>query len=103
MLSVDIFGYDIPEIKRMADANKIRFKKPVQPTFNKKQASADNPAEKMNNSTPKNLKAVSKISGGANMLDVKLAVGNMVGQMRLGIGDVVIIVCVGVYTKTAIN
>ncbi|HLV39716.1 MAG TPA: UvrD-helicase domain-containing protein [Xanthomarina sp.] len=103
MLSADIFGDDIPEIKRMADANKIRFKKPVQPTFNKKQASADNPSEKINISTPKNLKPVSKISGGANLFDGKLAVGNMVEHMRFGKGEVVKIEGVGGDTKAEIK
>ncbi|HLV15110.1 MAG TPA: UvrD-helicase domain-containing protein [Xanthomarina sp.] len=103
MLSADIFGDDIPETKRRADANKIRFKKPVQPTFKKKQPMADKPSEKITISTPKNLKPVSKTASGPNLFDGKLAVGNMVEHMRFGKGEVVKIEGVGGDTKAEIK
>ena len=102
MLDADIFGDDIPETKRRADANKIRFKKPVQPTFKKKQGSSSKP-EKMVISTPKNLKPVSKTNGNTNLFDSKLVVGNIVEHLRFGKGEVLKIEGVGGDTKAEIK
>ncbi|MCX7547730.1 UvrD-helicase domain-containing protein [Xanthomarina sp. F1114] len=103
MLDADIFGDDIPETKRRAQANKIRFKKPVQPDFKKKKPTQEKPSDKVVISTPKNLKPVSKSSGGTNLFDGKLAVGNMVEHMRFGKGEVVKIDGVGSDTKAEIK
>jgi DNA helicase-2/ATP-dependent DNA helicase PcrA len=103
MLSADIFGDDIPEIKRMADANKIRFKKPVQPTFKKKQTTTENASEKITINTSKNLKPVSKASGSVNLFDSKLAVGNLVEHLRFGKGEVLKIEGAGSDTKAEIK
>ena len=103
MLDADIFGDDIPEIKRRAEANKIRFKQPVQPTFKKGNAASQNPVEKTTISTPKNLKPVSKMSGGTNLFDGKLTVGNMVEHMRFGKEEVVNIEGAGGDTKAEIK
>jgi len=102
MLDADIFGDDIPETKRRADANKIRFKKPVQPTYKKKQGSSSKP-EKMVISTPKNLKPVSKTNGNTNLFDSKLVVGNIVEHLRFGKGEVLKIEGVGGDTKAEIK
>lgn len=79
MLDADIFG-DI-------EPNKIRFKKPIQPTFKKKGPAVSKP-EKNIVSTPKNLKPVSKTSGNTNLFDSKLVVGNVVEHLRFGKGEV---------------
>jgi DNA helicase-2/ATP-dependent DNA helicase PcrA len=80
MLDADIFG-DI-------EPNKIRFKKPIQPTFKKKGPAVSKP-EKNIVSTPKNLKPVSKTSGNTNLFDSKLVVGNVVEHLRFGKGEVI--------------
>ncbi|MFL0354375.1 ATP-dependent helicase [Xanthomarina sp. GH4-25] len=103
MLDPDIFGDDIPETTRRANANKIRFKKAVQPTFKKKQITSEKASEKITISTPKNLKPVSKTSGGVNLFDGKLAVGNMVEHLRFGKGEVIKIEGVGGDTKAEIK
>ena len=79
MLDADIFG-DI-------EPNKIRFKKPVQPTF-KKKGKAVGQIEKKIPSTPANLKPISKTNGNTNLFDSKLVVGNVVEHLRFGKGEV---------------
>jgi DNA helicase-2/ATP-dependent DNA helicase PcrA len=103
MLDADIFGDDIPETRRRAEAHKIRFKKPVQPTFKKKSPSTKKDSEKITITTPKNLKPVSKTSGSVNLFDSKLAVGNMVEHLRFGKGEVIKIEGVGGDTKAEIK
>ncbi len=93
MLDADIFG-DV-------EPNKIRFKKPVQPTF--KKGRAVNKVEKKPVSTPKNLKPVSKTSGNTNLFDSKLAVGNIVEHLRFGKGEVLKIEGVGSDVKAEIK
>ncbi|TYA57322.1 ATP-dependent helicase [Formosa maritima] len=95
MLDSDIFG-DV-------EPNKIRFKKPVQPTFNKKQFKTEKASEKIIISTPKNLKPVSKTNGSTNLFDSKLTVGNIVEHLRFGKGEVVKIEGVGGDTKAEIK
>ncbi|MGB1308301.1 MAG: ATP-dependent helicase [Oceanihabitans sp.] len=94
MLDADIFG-DV-------EPNKIRFKKPKQPTFTKK-GTTKKPVEKFKISTPKNLKPVSKTTGSANLFDNKLTVGNMVKHIRFGKGEVLKIEGVGADTKAEIK
>ena len=81
MLSADIFG-DV-------EPNKVRFKKPIQPKFKKKETSAP---EKFVASTPKNLKKVDALGKNdvenTNLFDGNLAVGNIVSHMRFGKGEV---------------
>ncbi len=79
MLDADIFGDPEP--------NKVRFKKPVQPTFKKKGAPVSK-VEKKVLPTSKNLKPVSKTQGNTNLFDGKLSVGNMVEHLRFGKGEV---------------
>ncbi len=97
MLDADIFG-DV-------EPSKVRFKKPKQPTLTKKGA-PKKPAEKFQVSTPKNLKPVSKTSGGttsANLFDDKLAVGNIVKHIRFGKGEVLKIEGAGADVKAEIK
>ena len=94
MLDADIFG-DV-------EPNKIRFKKPVQPTFKKRGALISN-KEKASASTPKNLKPVSKTQGKANLFDNKLVVGNLVKHLRFGKGEVLKIEGAGGDTKAEIK
>ena len=103
MLDPDIFGDDIPETRRVADANKIRFKKPVQPTYKKKLSSKERASEKITITTPKNLKPVSETGGKANLFDSKLAVGNLVEHLRFGKGEVLKIEGAGSDTKAEIK
>jgi DNA helicase-2/ATP-dependent DNA helicase PcrA len=103
MLSADIFGDDIPETTKRADAHKIRFKKPVQPSFKKNQTPTEKASEKIIISTPKNLKPVSKAGGSVNLFDSKLAVGNLVEHLRFGKGEVLKIEGVGSDTKAEIK
>ncbi|PNQ72627.1 ATP-dependent DNA helicase [Hanstruepera neustonica] len=94
MLDADIFG-DI-------EPNKIRFKKPVQPSFKKK----GKPVEKLENktvTTPKNLKPVTQTNSNTNLFDNKLAVGNIVEHMRFGKGEVIKIEGAGGDTKAEIK
>ena len=93
MLDADIFG-DV-------EPNKIRFKKPVQPTL--KKGRAVNKVEKKTISTPKNLKPVSKTSGNTNLFDSKLAVGNIVEHLRFGKGEVLKIEGTGSDVKAEIK
>ena len=79
MLSEDIFG-DV-------DPNKIRFKKPVVKSSQKKSGSLAKRGQ-VQISTPKRLKPVSKASGKSNLFDSDLAVGNMVKHIRFGTGEV---------------
>ncbi|WP_417859460.1 ATP-dependent helicase [Xanthomarina gelatinilytica] len=102
LLDADIFGDDIPETTRRANANKIRFKKPVQPTFKKKTGSNNKP-EKMVISTPKNLKPVDKATASTNLFDTKLTVGNLVEHLRFGKGEVLKIEGTGSDTKAEIK
>ncbi|WP_191859926.1 ATP-dependent helicase [Hanstruepera ponticola] len=94
MLDADIFG-DV-------EPNKIRFKKPVQPTI-KKGRTTVNKIEKKTISTPKNLKPVSKTSGNTNLFDSKLAVGNIVEHLRFGKGEVLKIEGTGSDVKAEIK
>ncbi|PWK19563.1 ATP-dependent helicase [Xanthomarina spongicola] len=103
MLDPDIFGDDIPETRRVADANKIRFKKPVQPSYKKKLSSKERASEKITITTPKNLKPVSETGGKANLFDSKLAVGNLVEHLRFGKGEVLKIEGAGSDTKAEIK
>ncbi|WP_104736043.1 ATP-dependent helicase [Hanstruepera ponticola] len=93
MLDADIFG-DV-------EPNKIRFKKPVQPTI--KKGRTVNKIEKKTISTPKNLKPVSKTSGNTNLFDSKLAVGNIVEHLRFGKGEVLKIEGTGSDVKAEIK
>jgi DNA helicase-2/ATP-dependent DNA helicase PcrA len=79
MLSADIFG-DV-------EPNKIRFKKPKQQTFKKKDTTKVT-NEKLHISAPKHLTPVSKTGGNTNLFDSKLAVGNVVKHIRFGKGEV---------------
>ena len=81
MLSADIFG-DV-------EPNKIRFKKPTQPKFQKKVAKKKEPVN-FEISAPKKLKKASEISSpkGANLFGGELAVGNRVKHLKFGRGEV---------------
>jgi len=83
MLSADIFG-DTDTYS----PSTIRFKKAVQPKFQKKTAKSD--SSKFQATTPKNLKKVSAASGGdsINLFDGNLTVGNIVKHLRFGKGEV---------------
>ena len=96
MLSADIFG-DV-------EPNKVRFKKPIQPKFKKKEKKAP---EKFTPSTPKNLKKVDALGKNdvpsTNLFDGNLAVGNIVSHMRFGKGEVLKIEGKGSDTKAEIK
>lgn len=96
MLSADIFG-DV-------EPNKVRFKKPIQPKFKKKEKKAP---EKFTPSTPKNLKKVDALGKNdvpsTNLFDGNLAVGNIVSHMRFGKGEVLKIEGKGTDTKAEIK
>ena len=94
MLSADIFG-DV-------EPNTIRFKKPVQPSY-KKKSSVKSTNEKVQISTPKNLKKVSSTNGNTNLFDSKLVVGNIVKHLRFGKGEVIKIEGVGADIKAEIK
>ncbi|MFD2824582.1 ATP-dependent helicase [Lacinutrix iliipiscaria] len=94
MLSADIFG-DV-------EPNKIRFKKPKQPTFKKKGTTKSAP-EKFKISTPKNLKPVAKTGASTNLFDNNLVVGNIVKHLRFGKGEVLKIEGVGSDVKAEIK
>ncbi|OBX20128.1 MULTISPECIES: ATP-dependent helicase [Bizionia] len=94
MLDADIFGDPEP--------NKVRFKKPVQPTFKKKGAPVSKVVKK-ELPTSKNLKPVSQTKGNTNLFDGKLAVGNMVEHLRFGKGEVLKIEGAGGDTKAEIK
>ncbi len=94
MLDADIFG-DV-------EPNKIRFKKPVQPSYKKKGKPVEK-IEKRTVSTPKNLKPVSQTNGNTNLFDSKLAVGNIVKHIRFGKGEVLKIEGAGGDTKAEIK
>ncbi|MGB6268634.1 MAG: UvrD-helicase domain-containing protein [Olleya sp.] len=93
MLSADIFG-DV-------EPNKIRFKKPIQPKFKKKEKAP----EKFVASTAKNLKKVEALSNSVNtnLFDGNLVVGNIVSHMRFGKGEVLKIEGKGSDIKAEIN
>ncbi|WP_223033308.1 ATP-dependent helicase [Hanstruepera marina] len=93
MLDADIFG-DV-------EPNKIRFKKPVQPTF--KKGRAVNKVEKKTVLAPKNLKPVSKTSNNTNLFDSKLVAGNIVEHLRFGKGEVLKIEGTGSDVKAEIK
>lgn len=78
MLDASIFG-DV-------EPNKIRFAKPKSPKFQKREPRKK--AEPFKISSPKKMKPVSKTSGGLNLFDSKLAVGNIVNHQRFGRGEV---------------
>ena len=78
MLDASIFG-DI-------EPSKIRFAKPKSPKFKKKDERKK--PENFQLSSPKKMKAVSKASGGSNLFDSKLTVGNVVNHQRFGRGEV---------------
>ena len=96
MLSADIFG-DV-------EPNKVRFKKPIQPKFKKKEKKTP---EKFTPSTPKNLKKVDALGENdvpsTNLFDGNLAVGNIVSHMRFGKGEVLKIEGKGSDTKAEIK
>ncbi|WP_339631351.1 ATP-dependent helicase [Bizionia echini] len=94
MLDADIFGDPEP--------NKVRFKKPVQPTFKKKGAPVSK-VEKKVLPASKNLKPVSHTKGNTNLFDSNLAVGNMVEHLRFGKGEVLKIEGAGADTKAEIK
>ena len=94
MLDADIFGDPEP--------NKVRFKKPVQPTFKKKGAPVSK-VEKKVLPASKNLKPVSQTKGNTNLFDSNLAVGNMVEHLRFGKGEVLKIEGAGADTKAEIK
>ncbi|MGY0392157.1 ATP-dependent helicase [Bizionia sp. KMM 8389] len=94
MLDADIFGDPQP--------NKVRFKKPVQPTFKKKGAPVSK-VEKKQIPSSKNLKPVSNTGGGANLFDDNLVAGNMVEHMRFGKGEVLKIEGTGADVKAEIK
>ncbi|EGV42731.1 ATP-dependent DNA helicase [Bizionia argentinensis JUB59] len=94
MLDSDIFGDPEP--------NKVRFKKPVQPTFKKKGPPVSK-VEKKQLPTSKNLKPVSKTGGNTNLFDGKLVVGNMVEHLRFGKGEVLTIEGAGADVKAEIK
>jgi len=79
MLSADIFG-DTPP-------NKVRFKKPVQPKFKKKDKAKPVNFEI---SAPKKLKKASEIKAPAeaNLFGGELTVGNRVKHLKFGRGEV---------------
>ncbi len=78
MLDASIFG-DV-------EPNKVRFAKPKSPKFNKKSSAKKSEGFKI--STPKKMKPVSKTSGGSNLFDSNLALGNIVNHQRFGRGEV---------------
>ena len=94
MLSADIFG-DV-------EPTRIRYKKPVQPTFKKKGKAKSEP-EKFQVSTPKNLKKITSTSDKTNLFDGKLAVGNVVKHLRFGKGEVLKIEGAGADVKAEIR
>ncbi|MFD2552191.1 ATP-dependent helicase [Bizionia sediminis] len=94
MLDADIFGDPEP--------NKVRFKKPVQPTLKKKGPPVSK-ATKKEVPTSKNLKPVSQTKGHTNLFDGKLAVGNMVEHLRFGKGEVLKIEGTGADVKAEIK
>ncbi|SFN80227.1 DNA helicase-2 / ATP-dependent DNA helicase PcrA [Bizionia echini] len=94
MLDADIFGDPEP--------NKVRFKKPVQPTFKKKGAPVSK-VEKKVLPASKNLKPVSQTKGNTNLFDSNLVVGNMVEHLRFGKGEVLKIEGAGADTKAEIK
>jgi DNA helicase-2/ATP-dependent DNA helicase PcrA len=98
MLSPDIFG-DTPP-------NKIRFKKPVQPKFQKKGAKipTKKAPEKFEISVPKKLKKVTTSNeASTNLFDNNLVVGNIVKHLRFGKGEVLKIEGKGADTKAEIK
>ncbi|WGD34209.1 UvrD-helicase domain-containing protein [Olleya sp. YS] len=94
MLSADIFG-DVPP-------NKIRFKKPVQPKFKKKDKAK--PAN-FEISAPKKLKKASEIQApmDASLFGADLVVGNRVKHLKFGRGEVLNIEGKGTDVKAEIN
>ncbi|OBQ54186.1 UvrD-helicase domain-containing protein [Tamlana sp. s12] len=97
MLSADIFGDTEP--------NKIRYKPAKQPTFTKNKTPKKEP-EKYVAPTTRNLKPVAKSSdssGGSNLFDNKLTVGNKVKHIRFGTGEVLKIEGTGADVKAEIN
>lgn len=94
MLDESIFG-DV-------EPNKIRFKKPKQPTFTKKTSSKKSP-EKFQIATPKKWKPVVKTNGNTNLFDNNLVVGNVVKHLRFGKGEVLKIEGAGADIKAEIN
>lgn len=94
MLDADIFGDPEP--------NKVRFKKPVQPTFKKKGAPVSKVAKKVL-PISKNLKPVGHAKGNTNLFDNKLSVGNMVEHLRFGKGEVLKIEGAGADVKAEIK
>ncbi|WP_299781468.1 ATP-dependent helicase [uncultured Formosa sp.] len=99
MLDANIFGDDVPN-------RNIRFKPAKQLPVQKKGVTKLKGPEKVQISTPKNLKPVSKTSGAAesgNLFDNKLAAGNIVKHLRFGKGEVLKIEGVGADTKAEIK
>ncbi|PNW28040.1 ATP-dependent helicase [Formosa algae] len=99
MLDANIFGDDVPN-------RNIRFKPAKQLPIQKKGATKLKGPEKVQISTPKNLKPVSKTSAtseGANLFDNKLTAGNIVKHLRFGKGEVLKIEGVGADTKAEIK
>ena len=99
MLDANIFGDDVPN-------RNIRFKPAKQLPIQKKGATKLKGPEKVQISTPKNLKPVSKTSvtsEGANLFDNKLTAGNIVKHLRFGKGEVLKIEGVGADTKAEIK
>ena len=96
MLSADIFG-DV-------EPNKIRFKKPVQPKFQKKVAKKKEP-ENFKISAPRKMKKASEIEvpADANLFDGELTVGNRVKHLKFGRGEVLKIEGKGADVKAEIN
>ncbi|MDW5289737.1 ATP-dependent helicase [Formosa sp. PL04] len=98
MLDASIFGDDVPN-------RNIRFKPAKQLPIQKKGVTKLKGPEKVPTITPKNLKSVSKISGGegANLFDNKLMAGNIVKHLRFGKGEVLNIEGAGADTKAEIK
>ena len=90
-INEDIFG-SVPQ-------NKIRFKKPIQRTPIKKDAS-----QKIEFQPPKNLKKVTKIAvSNSNLFDNNIVVGNVVNHTKFGKGEVINLEGTGANQKAAIR
>ena len=95
MLSADIFG-DI-------EPNKIRYKPAKQPVL-KKRSNSKRESEKVQITTPKNLKPLKGANNvNTNLFDSNLAVGNMVEHIRFGTGEVLKIEGKGADSKAEIK
>ncbi len=99
MLSADIFGDD-----DSYSPSTIRFKKAVQPKFQKKEMKKKKEPVNFELSAPKKMKKVSATSGDAtNLFDGKLTVGNRVKHLRFGKGEVLKIEGKGTDVKAEIK